>query len=174
MLFNGWDNLFNTFIVGIISYSLLVFLLRVSGKRTLSKWNAFDFIVTIALGSSLATALLDKKVSAAEGVLGFALLIFLQLLVTWLSVRVNFFQKLIKAEPSLLMKDGAYLSDIMKKERVSASEIRAALREKGIADINTVKAVVLETDGSFSIISGNVTVDNSSLIDVKGFRGVEW
>jgi uncharacterized membrane protein YcaP (DUF421 family) len=61
--------------------------LRVSGKRTLSKWNAFDFVVTIALGSILATVLLSKDVRLAEGLTACALLVGLQFLNTWIAVR---------------------------------------------------------------------------------------
>jgi uncharacterized membrane protein YcaP (DUF421 family) len=76
-LFNSQSYLLNTLIVGILAYIILVFLLRLSGKRTLSKWNSFDFITTVAFGSILATLLLSKDTSLAQGTLGFALLIIL-------------------------------------------------------------------------------------------------
>ncbi|HET9589118.1 MAG TPA: YetF domain-containing protein [Anaerolineales bacterium] len=170
MIFDGWSGLYRTLIVGVLAYIALVLLLRVSGKRTLSKWNAFDFIVTVALGSSLATALLSRQVPLAQGVLGFALLILLQFLVTWLSVRSKGIHRLIKAEPALLLHKGQFLPEIMQRERVTESEIRAALREKGIADVAQVEAVVLETDGSFSVIKQAGQVSRSTLIDVSGFE----
>ncbi|MEO1764122.1 MAG: DUF421 domain-containing protein, partial [Cyanobacteria bacterium J06629_18] len=54
-MFNSWDTLQHTLIVGTLGYVATIILLRVSGKRTLSKWNSFDFIVTIAFGSILAS-----------------------------------------------------------------------------------------------------------------------
>ena len=75
MLFDGWLSLLRTAVVGILAYAALVHFLRVSGKRTLSKMNAFDLIVTVALGSTLATVLLSSSVSLATGALAFALLI---------------------------------------------------------------------------------------------------
>lgn len=68
--------------MGVLAYVALVVLLRVSGKRTLSKMNAFDLVVTVALGSTLATVLMAKDVALAEGVFAFALLIGLQLFVS--------------------------------------------------------------------------------------------
>ncbi len=106
MFLNGWDALVRIGLVGGLSYVALVFLLRISGKRTLSKMNAFDLIVTIALGSTLATVLLTKSVALVEGIMAFALLIFLQYLVTWLSVRSPRFTTLIKAQPRLLLHHG--------------------------------------------------------------------
>ncbi len=55
MFFDGWDDIYRILIVGVSSYAGIVFLLRISGKRTLAKWNSFDFIVTIALGSVVAS-----------------------------------------------------------------------------------------------------------------------
>ena len=168
MFFDDWQGILRTLVVGVSAYILLVFLLRVSGKRTLSKWNAFDFIVTVALGSSLATALLSSRVPLAQGVAGFALLILLQFMVTWLSVRFGGVRRMVKAEPRLLFRRGNFLRDAMAKERVTESEIRAALRGQGIADAGQVEAVVLETDGSFSIVKDPSNGPRSTLIDVAG------
>ena len=74
-------------IVGTLAYAALILLLRASGNRTLSKMNAFDFVVTVALGSTLATMLLSADVALAEGVVALALLIGLQFVITWLSAR---------------------------------------------------------------------------------------
>ena len=78
MLFDSWTGLGRVVLVGALAYVALVLLLRISGKRTLSKLNAFDLVVTVALGSTLATVLLSKSVALAEGVLALGLLIFLQ------------------------------------------------------------------------------------------------
>ena len=151
-LFDSILMLIRTLIVGVLAYLGIIFLLRISGKRTLSKWNAFDFVATIALGSSLATALLSKNVSLAQGLVAFALLIGLQFLITWLSVRFSWIDHLVKAKPAMLLYRGEIRVDVMRRERVTLSELHTALRGKGITDVSKVGAVVLETDGSFSII----------------------
>lgn len=71
IFFDSWESIFRTVVITILAYVLLILLLRVSGKRTLSKMNAFDFIVTIALGSTLATVMLNKNVALIDGVLAF-------------------------------------------------------------------------------------------------------
>ncbi len=113
MFFNSWTSLLRTVIVGILAYVGLVFALRVSGKRTLSKMNAFDLVVTVALGSTLATILLSKDVALAEGLLAFLVLICLQYAVAWLSVRSRKFQQLVKARPTLLFYEGQFLQDAL-------------------------------------------------------------
>ena len=148
------------------AYGALVLLLRISGKRTLTKLNAFDLVVTVALGSTLATVLLSKDVSLAEGVLALALLIALQFVITWLSVRSPRFQDMIKAEPTLLLTRGRFLDGALKAERITREEVLAAMRAEGVPDIARVAAVVLETDGSISIISGTAD-DHSVLVSVS-------
>ena len=162
MLFESWADLGRVLVVGTAAYVALVAILRVSGKRTLSKLNAFDFVVTVALGSTLATILLSKDVALAEGVTALALLVLLQLIITWLSVRSNAFQELVKAEPTLLVHKGSVLSGAMRRERVTREELLAAIRADGKGRIEEVTAVVLETDGTLSIITGT-----ESLGDLK-------
>jgi uncharacterized membrane protein YcaP (DUF421 family) len=169
MFFNNWDSIERTFIVGICAYIGMIVLLRVSGKRTLTKMNAFDFVVTVALGSTLATVLLSKDVALADGLVAFALLIVLQLIITWLSVRSKTFSKLIKAEPTLLLFRGEFLMDAMKAERVTKEEIMSILRSNGVSEMAEADAVIMETDGSLSILKkvDNFRKENSALSNVK-------
>jgi len=153
MLFESWAGLGRVLLVGSLAYAVLVILLRISGKRTLTKLNAFDLVVTVALGSTLATVLLSKSVALAEGVVALALLISLQYAIAWLSVRSPGFQAVIKAEPTLLLFRGRFLAAAMKAERITREEILAAIRASGRPDAGEIAAVVLETDGSLSVLA---------------------
>lgn len=168
MIFDGWQGPLRTLLVGVLAYASLVLLLRVSGKRTLSKLNAFDLVVTVALGSTLATVLLSKDVALAEGLTAFALLVTLQWFITWLSVRSPFVSRLVKAEPSLLFFRGDYLKTAMKRQRITSAEIRAAVRAQGLADMSAVEAVVLETDGSVTVLGSAPDERCGALEDVRG------
>jgi uncharacterized membrane protein YcaP (DUF421 family) len=154
MFFNSWQGLLRVAVVGALAYLALVAMLRVSGKRTLAKMNAFDLVVTVALGSTLATVLLSGDVALAEGLLAFATLIALQFAVAWLSVRSPKVQELVKSEPALLFFEGRYLDGSLRRERVAREEVRAAVRAAGVASLDEVTAVVLETDGTFSVVRG--------------------
>lgn len=167
MFFDSWFDLFRVVVMGTIVYVALIICLRVTGKRTLSKWNAFDFIVTISLGSILASSVLSDSVALAEGVLAVVVLIGLQFLITWLSVRFDWVIDLVKAEPTLLFDRGAMLPEALRSQRVTESEVRAAVRSAGIAALEDVDAVVLETDGSFSVIKQSGSVSRSALQDIK-------
>lgn len=164
--FSSWMSLARTLVIGVAAYVGLIILLRLSGKRTLTKMNAFDFVVTVALGSTLATVLLTKSVPLVDGLLAFALLIFLQYAITWLSVRSRTISKLVKSEPTLLVYRGAFLPAALKAERVTEAEILAGLRAQGIASLTDAAAVVLETGGDLSIMKDTTDGPKSVLQDV--------
>lgn len=167
MFFDSWFGIVRILIVGVLAYVGLIVWLRVSGKRTLSKWNAFDFIVTIALGSTLATVIISKDVVLIEGLIALVLLIALQFVITRLSVKFDWMENLIKAKPALLFEKGEFLHSVMRKQRVTEGEIRMAIRSKGLGAIEEVEAVVLETDGTFSVITKSADNSKSALKDVK-------
>lgn len=152
MFFDDWQGLARVVIVGTSAYGALIALLRISGKRTLAKLNAFDFIVTIALGSTLATVLLSSSVALAEGIAALALLVGLQYLVAWGSTRSRRVERLVKSEPTLVYRD-AFLFGAMRRERVTPDELRQAARTQGHADLEEVAAIVLETDGTLSVLT---------------------
>ncbi len=165
----NWFGVARVVIVGVLAYAALIIVLRISGKRTLSKWNAFDFVVTIALGSTLATVLLSKDVKLAEGLTAFALLIGLQFLITWIAVRYPKADTIFKSSPTLLLKRGVFIDDKMLNTRVTESEVLAAVRASGSASLEDVEAVVLETDGSFSVVRSEDGKTHDSLKDVDGY-----
>ena len=135
-----------------LAYFGLVVLLRVSGKRTLAKLNAFDLIVTVALGSTLSSVITSKSLPLDEGMLALIVLVLLQYAVAWLSVRSSRISDLVKSEPTLLLRDGRILAGALASQRVTSSEVSAALRGSGVDDPSGAAAVILETDGSMSVI----------------------
>jgi uncharacterized membrane protein YcaP (DUF421 family) len=167
MFLDSWQDLLRVTVLGALAYLALVLLLRISGKRTLSKWNAFDLIVTIALGSTLATILLSSEVSYLEGVLALGLLILLQFLITWLSLRWSWIRRLVKAEPQYLYRDGRFLIETLTRQRVTEAEVRAAVRGAGFVAMEDIAAVVLETDGSVSVLRRSSSGATSALRDVR-------
>ncbi|MBP0443825.1 DUF421 domain-containing protein [Roseomonas sp. SSH11] len=152
MFFDNWFGILRVLVVGTLAYSALVVTLRISGKRTLAKLNAFDLVVTVALGSTLASVLLTESVALLEGITAFALLVGLQYVVAWFSVRSKRFSEAVKSEPTLLLHRGRFLEGSLREQRVTREEILASLRGAGAAEPADVAAVVLETDGSMSVI----------------------
>lgn len=162
MFFDGWDTIYRVIVVGIAAYVGLVVVLRISGNRTLSKMNSFDLVVTVAFGSTLSTILVSRDVSLAVGLAALALLVLLQLAITWCSVRSPLVNRLIKTRPTVLLRDGALCHDALRRVRVTADEIMAAVRKQGRGSLHDIDLVTLEADGSLSVIAAAQAGDRSA------------
>jgi uncharacterized membrane protein YcaP (DUF421 family) len=168
MWFSTWSDLTRILLVGAAAYVTLVVILRTSGKRTLAKLNAFDLVVTVALGSTLATIFLDRNVSWTEGAVALATLALLQFLVAGLSTRLGA-RAVVTANPTLLVERGRILESALRAQRVTESEVLQAVRSSGVGDIGMVAAAVLETDGTISVITQQQAGNGTALRDVPDF-----
>ena len=153
IFFDGWAPVVRTAILTPLAYGALVVVLRVAGKRTLAQLNIFDWVVTVALGSALASVIVSPEVALAQGLLGIAGLVALQFAVSLVTSRSERARRLVTTEPALIARDGELLRDAMRRERVAESEVLQALRESGSASLGAVAAVILETNGTFTVIA---------------------
>jgi len=149
-------------------YLILLVMLRLSGKRTLTKMNVFDFVFVVAMGSTLAGTILSHNVSLAEGMSALAALIFVQVVLSWVITKSSTLESFINGDPVLIFVQGKYLDRAMKQQRVTDEEIRSAVRQSGLRSMEDVEAVVIETDGTLSVIERRGQ-GPSSLSDVKGY-----
>ena len=159
---SGWEPILRILVVGTITYVGLVLLLRISGKRTFTRMTAFDFIIAIAIGSSFGRILTAKTISVAEAFTTFILLILLQTVFSYFEVNSRTFKSLTTPKPSLLYYDGNFLKKNMRKARIRKDELESATRKKGFGSLEQVKAIIFETDGSFSVIGNYKSGEHSS------------
>jgi uncharacterized membrane protein YcaP (DUF421 family) len=163
VFWNGWEPLMRILIVGTLIYISVISILRVSGKRTLASMNAFDFIITVALGSTFGRVLTAKQVAVSEAIVSFLLLISLQYVVSYLEVRSPFFHKLVTSQPRLLYYKGNFIDKNLRKERLLEEDLVGAVRKKKFASLDDVEAIVLETDGQFSVIKKSSNTQSSTI-----------
>lgn len=168
IFFDNWGKLGRSAILAVLAYAALVFLLRVSGKRTLTKLNVFDFVFVVALGSTLATTILSSDATLADGLMAFMVLVGLQVLLSWLCVASHHIDSIVNGEPTLIMHNGQFLEEAMRRERVTKEEILSAIRNRNLKTFDEVDSVVLETDGTLSIVWRKTDGERSSLSDVPG------
>lgn len=168
MFFDGWEGLARVLVLGILGYGSLIVMLRLSRKRTLAQMNVFDFVYVVAMGELLAVTILSEHVSLAEGLLALGLLLGLSALLSWLTTRSAAVEHLLNGEPALLMRRGRFLHDAMREQRVTEKDILTSVREQGVGDLEDVEAVVLETNGQFSVIHPRHAAHRSALSDVPG------
>jgi len=155
--FSSWESLIRVFVIGILTYITLIIMLKYSGNRTLSQMNSFDFIITIAMGSTFSSGILDKSISFVDTVGALFLLIMMQFTITKLTVKSKKFDKLIKANPVILYYQNEFQRDAMMKERIGEDELLSAVRESGISTLSQVEAIILETNGNISAIPKQIS-----------------
>ncbi|WP_369073247.1 DUF421 domain-containing protein [Cyclobacterium qasimii] len=135
-------------------YITVILLTRISGKRSFSKMSSFDFAMTVAVGSIIATTILSSSVNLIEGMFGLAIVYLLQITIA-LARRNKFVEKMVDNTPLLLMDGEKILGHNLRKARVSESDLRSKLREANITQLSQVKAVVFETTGDISVLHSN-------------------
>lgn len=170
MLFDGWQDLIRMVVVGVGAYTILLVLLRITGHRVLSRLNAFDVTIAVAVGSLLANILITDAVSLAEAGLAIFILVALQLAMAWLGMRGRYLHTLLKGQPVILLHRGEMLSDAIRRQGITEAGILFAARSRGIGDLEKIEAVVLETDGSLSVIERHEGATLSALRDVGPYQ----
>ena len=166
--FDGWEGPVRVVVLGALGYLALIVMLRLSRKRTLAQMNAFDFVYIVVMGELLAMTIMDDHVSLVQGLIALGVLITLQALISWLTTKSEGLERFINGEPTLLFRRGRFLRDAMRAQRVTEDELLSAAREEGVADLGEVEAIVLETNGSFSVVHDGKPKRSSTLRDVPG------
>jgi uncharacterized membrane protein YcaP (DUF421 family) len=173
LFFDGWGPLLRILIVGTLSYLSLMFMLRLSGARTLARMNPFDFAITVALGSTYGRLLTAEDVTLAEAVVAFALLVGLQVLFSFLTTRVPGLARVLSPQPALLFYRGDFLHRNMRRERITEADLRTAVREHGLGSIEEVEAIAVETSGRLTVVGQTQVGSGSALRELKKEVGVE-
>lgn len=152
MWFDDWYGLEQVIIKAVTCFIGLILLLRLGGKRTLTKMNAFDFVMTFTIGSTLSGIILNETVTVTEGMVALGIIILMQFIIAWMEVRLEWFQKIIKSQPTILFHNGRFNEKSMRHERITKVEVLAAMRMSGLADPKEADIVLIETDGRLSVI----------------------
>lgn len=153
-------------------YTAVIGFTRLSGLRSFSKMSSFDFTITVAVGSLIATTILSENPPLFQSVVALAALYVMQIVVAKLRGVSPFISKLVDNQPTLLMKGPKILYENLKVTKVTPDDLRAKLREANVTDLNQVKAVVLETTGDISVLHStdfSQNLDDQLLANVKGW-----
>ena len=136
-------------------FTIMIIIVRISGLRTFAKMSSFDFASTIAVGSVLASVVLNNDQSLFKGVVALVGIIGFQTLFALVVRKSDFFKSFATNNPLLLMQDGKILYKNLNKANVGKGDLIAKLREANVLDYSEVKAVVLESTGDMSVLHGN-------------------
>jgi uncharacterized membrane protein YcaP (DUF421 family) len=151
-------------------YVLLILYTRLVGLRSFSKMSGFDFAITIAIGSILASVTLWQKPTLLEGAVALGVLFGLQFVVGNLRKRVPGVTALVDNAPLLLMDGTEVLSDNLRRANMTKTDLRAKLRAANVTRLEQVRAVVMESTGDVPVLHvppDAPAVDDALLADVQ-------
>jgi uncharacterized membrane protein YcaP (DUF421 family) len=152
MFFGSWSDIGRVVATSATVFVLIVVLLRVVGQQALAKMSGYDVVVTITLGSIVASVAVTKDVTVSEGLAALITLLVLQETMRWFQARYLRAHHFVREPPRVLLWSGQLLENRLLANSVSADEIRAAVRRAGLRSLSDVQLVVLENDGQWSVI----------------------
>ncbi len=153
LIFDHIDKLGRIVLTAAMIYVLIVVVTKVSGKRSTSQLNNFDWIVTVMIGSIGASTILLKEIPFIEGSASIVTLYLLQYAVTKYSSISPHFSRLILSEPRVVFYQGQFLPDAMRAERLTRQELESAMRSEDIKSFDEIEAIIFESDATLAIIT---------------------
>lgn len=173
--FDSWGRIVEVSVSAALFFVFIVAMVRVLGSRTTGQLNNFDWIIMVAVGSLAASGILLDDVAVLDGLTAILVLAICQYLTSSLTRRSERIARIVKTQPTLLMHRGEFMRDAMDRCRVSEAEIRTALRGEGLTRSDDVAWVVLENDGTISVLSEHQgPIDTMDVLeDVENREAVE-
>lgn len=154
----SWSEMGKVALTTLSIYATTVVGLRVAGRRTVSQMSAFDFVVTIAIGSLVATTALSPDSRYGQGLAALLTLLAAQQVVALVRQRIPATRRVLDFSPEPLYSDGDMnLRQNPLTAQVTETELYSKLRHEGITSLDHVKVVILEPDGEISILSSDTT-----------------
>jgi uncharacterized membrane protein YcaP (DUF421 family) len=171
-LTTSWQAALHAILSAIGIYAAVIVYTRLAGLRSFSKMSSFDFAMTVAVGSVVASTTLSRDVPLALGVVALGGLYAVQELIAHLRVKVPGASEIVDNRPVLLMKDGKMLPEAMRAAEITRADLLAKLREANVLRLQQARVVVLETTGDISVLhasrDGDGSVDDELLEGVRG------
>lgn len=152
LIFDNIDKLGRIVLTAAMVYILIVLTTKISGKRSTSQLNNFDWIVTVMIGSLGASTILLEDIPFIEGGAAIVVLYMLQFLVTKYASISPQFSSVILSEPRIVFYQGQYLPEAMRAERLTRQELDCAMRAEGIQSLSDIEAIVFESDAKLTVI----------------------
>ena len=139
-------------------YLVLLVGLRVFGKREVGQFTLFDLVFVLLVANAVQPAMTGRDLSLGGGFIIIATLLTLNYSVARLRIRYPVIERALESKSVIVARDGTWMDEKLKREGITAEEALAALREHGIDSIDETKLVVLEADGSLSVVPKDPTV----------------
>jgi len=144
----------------VVIYAALLVALRIFGKREVGQFTLYDLVFILLVANALQPAITGPDTSVVGGLVLIVALVAMNFLVGKLDSLPRF-HRLFSPHPAVVVMDGKFLPEVLKREGVDKDEVEMSMREHGITDLKDVKIAVLEADGSISIVPTGTAVQRT-------------
>ena len=140
-----------SFIRTIILYLVLIFCVRLMGKRQIGQMEPSEFVVTMLVANLAAIPMENEGVPLYIGLIPMLTILGTELVLSGAMLRSIRLRKLLCGKPVILIENGRILQENLRAARLTLDELAGHLREKDVLDIRTVQYAILETNGNLSV-----------------------
>ncbi len=144
----------------VLIYLALLVALRLFGKREVGQFTLYDLVLVLLVANAVQPAMTGPDTSLAGGLVIIVTLVLLNFAIGRLD-RFRLFSRLLEPQPTLIIRDGKYLTDQLRREGIDREECDTAIREHGLSDVSEVQLGVLEPDGTISIVGRQVEMQRT-------------
>lgn len=134
-----------------LMFLIIIFSLRILGKRSVTQLSVFELGVIIGLGSAAGDPMFYKDVGMLAGLLVFVVVISLYRLLTYFINRSEHVEKVMEGEPVYLVEEGKFILENFEREPIAHQEFFAQLRQHSVTHLGQVKLAIIETNGMISL-----------------------
>lgn len=135
---------------GFIAYVLLVFGVRLMGKRQIGELQPADLVITILISEIAAIPIEESEAPLLSSVTNVIFLVAIEILVSYISMKSTLFRRVLQGNSVMIIEDGKINEKALKQIRLTVDDLTEALRQKDIFDITEVAYAYAETNGSIS------------------------
>lgn len=154
--------LLTIFLRTVLVYFVILFIMRIMGKREIGKLSLFDLVISIMIAEIAVFIIDDPHVPILEGLVPMATLMFIQIGIAFLTLKSRTVRLWFDGKPSYLIRSGRLDQEEMRKQRYTLDDLTMQLRERGITNVADVEFAVLETSGKLSVIEKKPQSENGS------------
>ncbi|MDD4679136.1 MAG: DUF421 domain-containing protein [Tissierellia bacterium] len=137
----------------VILYAVLLFAMRIMGKGDLGELQPFDLVVSLVLAELAVMPMEDLDAPLFHGLMATAVVMFLQCLISYITLKSNSARKIICGTPSIIYDHGEFNIKDMNKLRININDVLGQMRLKGYYNFKDIDYVIMETNGDVSIVA---------------------
>ena len=172
-IYTSWSSVLMVILSTVGIYIALIAYTRIAGLRSFSKMSSFDFAITVAFGSVIASTILAKDPPLLQAIVGLGSLYAIQMAVSNLRGSSSMVGAIVDNEPLLLMKGTEIIEENLEKAKVTHGDLRSKLREANVTQMHQIHAVVMEATGDIAVMhheDPDHKLDNELLQSVRGWE----